>query len=383
VIFDGFVGPSSTLHSVNADAERTINLYLEIPDGGAKAKSQAQLKGTPGLRPFLAAVGGVAGNTLAESPVRALWHEDGRCFAIAGGKLYELFANQTATSRGSVANDTRPATISSNGRDNGHQLFITSGGLGYIYDLNANTLTQITAPAFPTPVIQGAYVDGYFIALKANSNRFQLSALLDGLTWSGLDVAQVSESSDLVVSMVVDHREVWLFGSRTTVPWFNNGNASFPFAPVQGAFIEGGIIAPFSAVKIDNSVFWLDQDARGAGIVRRAHGYTPQRISHHALEESLRGVFLEDAIGWAYQEAGHTFYVLYVPAHDTHWVYDTATQQWHERALWDAVNARWTPDLGRCHCFAFNKHLVGDRQSGAVYEMSLDLYDYEVVVAAA
>jgi hypothetical protein len=379
VIFEGFIGPSSVLASVNADAERTVNLYLEVPDGGAQAKTKAQLIGTPGVAPFLRALDGDAASALPGSPVRALFHEDGRCFAVAGGTFCELFGSHTATTRGTVANDGKPATIASNGRDNGHQLFIVSGGLGYIYDLTADTLTQITAPSFPTNAVMGAYVDGYFVVLKGNSNRFQLSALLDGLEWSGLDVAQVSESSDLVLSMVVDHREVWLFGSATTVPWFNNGNASFPFAPVQGAFIEGGIIAPWSAVKIDNSIFWLDQDARGSGIVRRAHGYVPQRISHHALEESLRGVFLEDAIGWAYQDAGHTFYVLYIPAHETHWVYDVATGAWHERALWDTTLGRWTPDIGRCHCFAFGRHLIGDRSSGAVYELSREYLDYDLV----
>lgn len=379
MIFDGFIGSSNTQLSVNADAERTINLFLHVPDGGAIAKSKAQLFGTPGVKPFLAAVDGVPSNALGAAPVRSLFYQDGRAFAVAGGIFYEIFANHTAITRGTLAANIRPATIHSNGTA-GHQLFIVSGGLGYIFDLIANTLTQITAPGFPSPALMGGFVDGYFAVLKGLSIQFQISALLDGLVWSGLDVAQVSESSDQVLSMVIDHRELWLFGSKTSSPWFNNGNASFPFAPIQGTFIEGGIIAPFSACKIDNSVFWLDGDALGAGIVRRAQGYVPTRISSHAVEESLRGVRLDDAIGWAYQDAGHTFYMLYVPSHETTWCFDVATQQWHERALWDPVRYRWTPDVGRCHAYAFGQHLVGDRSSGCIYIMDLDLADYELTL---
>lgn len=375
--FPEFIGPSSTMRSRNADAERTVNLYLETIDGGGVGKTKSQLYGTPGIRPFLRALDGEEQNALSASPVRALFYQDGRCFAVAGGGFFEIFGNHSAVTRGALAANIRPATICSNGTA-GHQLFICSGGHGYIFDLSANTLTEITAPGFPSPALMGGFCDGYFVVLKGQSIQFQISALLNGLSWSGLDVAQVSESSDQVLSMIVDHRELWLFGSKTSSPWFNNGSASFPFAPIQGTFIEGGIVAPFSACKIDNSVFWLDGDMLGAGIVRRAHGYVPQRISSHAVEESLRGLRLEDAIGWAYQEAGHTFYMLYVPSHETTWCYDVATNEWHERAMWVPVGrgGYWTPDVGRCHAYAFGAHLVGDRSSGCIYEMRSDLYTY-------
>jgi hypothetical protein len=371
--FPGFLGPSGINRSLNVDAERTINFYPELVDGGATGKpSRYHLHGTPGLRPFVG---------LPAGPVRGLFSQDGRMWAVGATRLYEVFANQTGVELGVVAVDANPATLSSNGTA-GHQLFVTSGGFGYVYDLISGAFARITDPEFPYPCSMGLYLDTYFVALKAKSRQFYISDNLDGTTWSGLAVAETSSSTDDLLAMAGSHRELWLAGSHVTHVWYNSGAASFPFQPVSGAHIEHGILAPFSMVKLDNTLFWLGQDETGIGIVWRANGYTPERISSHAMEYALGQVGrLDDAIGWAYQEEGHTFYLLYVPSAETTWCYDIATGLWHERALWDPDALVWTPHPGRCHCFAFGKHLVGDRATGTIYEMSLSLLADDLVEA--
>ena len=43
-------------------------------------------------------------------------------------------------------------------------------------------------------------------------------------------------------------------------------------------------------------------------------------------------------------------------------------------------HGHFVPDIGRCHCYAWNRHhLVGDRLSGAVYEMSHAFLDDVIV----
>ncbi len=44
-----------------------------------------------------------------------------------------------------------------------------------------------------------------------------------------------------------------------------------PLARIQGAYNEVGCVAPNSIAKLDNSITWLGQDARGRGIVYRAN----------------------------------------------------------------------------------------------------------------
>lgn len=316
-------------------------------------------------------------------PGRGQFFQDGRHFIVSGAYFYEVFAGNTYYTEPSglwrVAYDDKMATICTNGNTNGaggHQLFITSGGSGYIYDLNADTLTQITDPNFPVGVEMGAFLDGYFIALA--DSTFYLSDLEDGMSWNGLDVGQLSQSSNSVLSMITTHGDVMFLGSKTTEVWTDTGNASFPLQPRGGALIEQGIIAPFSAQNIDNTVIWLGGDNQGSGVVYRNDGYSPKRISTEAVEFALQSYpRLDDCVAWTYQQAGHLFYLLIIPSADTSWCYDASLPPqlaWHERATWNPHYMRWQPYRGISHAFAFGKHVIQDSKSGALYSLDLDVY---------
>ena len=370
--YPGFIRGSDTRRSTTFNTERTINWYPE--SGTAVTKSSGALLPTPGLVPYVYLSG----------PVRALFYEDGRCFAVSGPFFYEIFASHTKVFRGTVGLDSRPATISSNVAAEGdasRQLLVTSAGNGFIFDLETNTLTQITDDAFPERVVQGLFFDGYFIVLD-DTGTFYLSELGNGLEWNGLDFGQQSQTSDKTISIFKTNDNLFLFGTKYTAPWYNSGAASFPFQPVQGSIMQQGTAAPFSAVEIDNSLIWLGRNADGYGIVWRANGYTPTRISHEGIENYLRAApRLSDAVAFAYQQGGHLFYWLYVPGLETSLVYDVATELWHERAEWNPDKGIWIPHRARCHAFAFdNLNLVGDRLSGGIYELSLEAYEDEVWV---
>ena len=77
---------------------------------------------------------------------------------------------------------------------------------------------------------------------------------------------------------------------------------------------------------------------------------------------------IDDAIAYAYQKNGHSFYVLIFPTANKTIVYDASIQD--PDMAW---SIRETYNLGRdratCHTFAFNKHLVGDSQSGKIFEL--------------
>lgn len=366
----GFVGPSSENRSRNVNDERTVNLYTEISDSGTP-KVRGALYRTPGVRPFVG---------LGAGPVRALFEQGGRVFAVGGAGFYEIFQNRTSQLYGTLRQDTKPATICSNGT-NGNQLFIISGGRGSIFNLEDNTLEDINDDGFPFPASMGVFIDTYFLALKRGSNQFNWSAILDGTEWDALDVAQTSLSSDPKLAIAVSHRSVFVFGEKYTEVWTNQPDGGITFAPIPGTFIEHGIDAPYSVVNLDNTLYWVGRDEGGSGVVWRLNGYTPERVSSHALEYWLKQAKpLSDAMAFSYQDQGHGFYFLYVPTLKTSWVFDVTSGQWHERALWNPKTLQFEPHVARCHCFAWGRHLVGDRASRGVYEMSLDfLYD-EIVV---
>jgi hypothetical protein len=122
---------------------------------------------------------------------------------------------------------------------------------------------------------------------------------------------------------------------------------------------------------MDNGLFWLGRDRRGEGIVYRANGYTGIRISTHAVEWQIQQYDdISDAIAYTYQQDGHSFYVLVFPSANTTWVYDAATQAWHERAGF--TDGNFTRHRGNCQMAFNNKVVIGDFENGNIYAFDLD-----------
>jgi hypothetical protein len=336
-----------------------VNLFPEIiPEGG---KEPAFLNRAPGLKLL---------TTVGIGPIRGLWAfspNDGTGFVVSGTQLYKINNSYTATLIGSVSG-TGPVSMA----DNGTQLFIACNGPSYIYNAATNAFGQITDPDFPGAVTV-AYLDGYFVFNEPNSQKLWVTQLLDGTSIDPLDFASTEGSPDGLLAVVSNFREIWAFGTNSIEVWFDSGATDFPLQRIQGAFNELGCAAPYSIAKMDNGLFWLGRDRRGQGIVYRANGYTGQRISTHAVEWQIQQYTdMSDAIGYTYQQDGHSFYVLVFPTANTTWVYDVATQAWHERAGWN--NGEFTRHRGNCQMAFNNKIVIGDFENGNVY--AFDLTDY-------
>ncbi|MDE1871743.1 MAG: hypothetical protein KGI06_05900 [Candidatus Micrarchaeota archaeon] len=352
----GFVGGTYQSISPNFASDFCMNFYPEVIESGT-GKSGMGLLGTPGLSLFC---------SLSGPSVRGFLTFNGRAFACSGTTFYEIFADMTTLVRGTILNDS--AVVSMVAGPN--QVAIASAGTLYVFDLNANTLTAISSGVI-TNVGQVDFCDGFYLALLRNSNQIQASNPLDATTWPGASVAQVSVFPDIVVSMKVLHREIWLLGLKAGTTYYDAGSFPFPFQVNSSAGVmEQGSAAANSTAILDNTLFWVGQDSRGGGIAWRANGYVPERISTHAVEYAWRQYStISDAIAYGYQEEGHSFYVVLFPTANATWVYDVATQQWHERGVWNGF--AFTGHRSQFHVYSFGKHLVGDWMSGNIYEMSL------------
>ena len=350
------LGSSYVIRSINAADNRMINLYPEvIPEGG---KEPAYLQRCPGLTRVV---------TVGTGPIRGLYSLYNILYVVSGTEFYKVSASYVATKIGDVTG-TGPVSMA----DNGTQIFVACNPDSYIYNTDTLAFAQITDEDFPGAVTVG-YLDGYFVFNEPDSQRVWVTALLDGLSVDPLDFASAEGSPDGLVSLIIDHREAWLFGTNSVEVWYNSGEADFPLSRIQGAYNEIGCIAPYSVAKMDNSVFWLGADARGQGIVYRAQGYQGVRISTHAVEYAIQQYAdLSDATGYTYQQDGHTFYVLNFTGADTTWVYDAATGAWHERAGFR--NGDFTRHRGNNHARFNGQPHVGDYQSGKIYTFSLDVY---------
>ena len=354
------LGSSYVARSVNAADNRMINLFPEvIPEGG---KEPGFLNRAPGLELL---------QTIGSGPIRALWaHQTNGAdfYVVSGTEVFKMTSTSaTPVKLGNII-DGGPVSIA----DNGTQLFFACNGPSYIYNEATNEFKQITDPDFPGAVTVG-YLDGYFVFNEPNSQRVWVTQLLDGSSIDPLDFASAEGSPDGLVAINVDHREAWLFGTDSVEVWYDVGGTDFPLQRIQGAFNEIGCVAAFSIAKLDNSLFWLGTDARGQGIVYKANGYTGQRVSTHAIEYAIAQYGnISDALAYTYQQEGHGFYVLTFPSANATWVYDAATQAWHERA--GLLNGAFTRHRSNCQCNFGGETIVGDFENGNIYKYSLDVY---------
>jgi hypothetical protein len=114
-------------------------------------------------------------------------------------------------------------------------------------------------------------------------------------------------------------------------------------------------------------------------MVYRNQGYTAIRISTHAIEYAIQNyAVLTDAIAYTYQQEGHSFYVLTFPTAGKTWVYDVATQMWHERAGF--YNGEFTRHRSNCQMNFNHEIIVGDYENNNIYALDLDVYDDSVGV---
>lgn len=353
-----FCGGSYTAQSPVAVAELSMNLYPETAET-PNSLSKVTLYPTPGLTLFA---------TLTEGPTRGIFGQSGRCLAVGGRHLYDISSAGTVTDRGTMNFDNNIATMTTNG-DGGDELLVVSGSTGYVLNLTSNVLTNVVSN-----VTIGAMLDGYFLALDVNTSTLKISDLLDGLTWDPTQIAQRSTASDPWKSLLVVGKNIWLFGEFTSELWYDSGDSPFPFAPFPGALIQMGIAGTFAAAQVGNNVCWLAQNSAGMRTVVKAQGITTQKISTYAIDYLLAQMdTVDDCEAYCYQENGHTFLVLNFPSANQTIVWDDTEGLWHNRGDWSIADNQYDVDRPRVHTAIFDRHLVGDRTSGAIYTMSTDV----------
>jgi hypothetical protein len=80
-------------------------------------------------------------------------------------------------------------------------------------------------------------------------------------------------------------------------------------------------------------------------------------------------------VSYAYQDQGHNFWVLYIPGAQWTWVYDVAEGIWHKRATWNSGTGKYTSHPGWNYAHPWSMHIVGDWNSGTLYDMSMKNLD--------
>lgn len=293
----------------------TVN-YITVRAERPGTRSLSKLRGAPGLIAFC--------DLGTNAPVRGASNVEGRLLAVSGPGLYLITPDGASQYIGKIPGTGR-VSMSHNQITGGNQVAISNGQAGYVYNTVDGSLVQITDEAF-IGSISFDFVDSYITGVDPGRRFAFHSDLADALSYNSLDRYEAEGSPDKLIGQIVTHREWWLVGERTIEPYVDDGQATGTFQRVSGVVMERGAASPHCLSLLDNTVIWLGDD----GIVYRANGYTPVRVSTYPIEADIARCNLAQCFSMVFEDQGHKIYYLTFPDGMT-WGYDVSSGEWHRR----------------------------------------------------
>lgn len=347
-------GTESYRHdSLPVSAQRLVNAYVEAQPHGAK--SRKILRGCPGIADFA---------TLGHGPIRAGLVMNTTAYFVSGDNLYSVDSSGVGTLLG--AGIPGEDVVSMDGT--GAEVVITQGDTAYSYVLATNDFSQITDSDF-NPASTVTVINNIFAFDEVDSNRFQISDILDGRTYLG-DFASAESNPDYVIAVKNRNGVLVVFGQTTTEFWDHTGASDFPFTRYKGGTIDRGLRGPYAFTAEDESLFLLSNDL----VFYQLVGQQKRRISTHALEQTWQKYgTTADAYCFSVPIEGHKFIYLVFPSENATFGFDIATQRWHERVSYDSGGneVKWRAS---CCVSAYDKVLVGDANSGKIGILDPNVY---------
>jgi hypothetical protein len=217
-----------------------------------------------------------------------------------------------------------------------------------------------------------AFIEGWLILNQPNTRTFYTTGPTPyQILFPGLFFALKDSSTDNLITLYENNRELWLIGERTSEVWFNAGGANFAFQRIPGVGPQIGCAAVNSISRGGAQLVWLGRNEQGQNIVVCTNQYSFTRISNHAVEHAITGYpVVSDAIGYCYEEEGHLFYMLIFPTADITWCYDFVSQTWAKRLSWDTTGGQYHRHRSNCFMDFGDVRIVGDYQTGQLHQMS-------------
>lgn len=331
-----------TTQSSRDSGERIVNGFLRAARGKA---ASARILGRSGL---------LRGHYFGTGQVRALVVHQDKLYVAASNALWRLDSAPVyiAPLPDGVTRMVSGAT----------QVAIVVESSYYVFDSGAGTVTAVT-PGVITSVVDVCQIDGYFFVMGTGNGRndcMQQSALDDATTFNALDYAFTETSEDGIVGCVVDHGEVWVFGTQTTEKFYNSGEG-FVLTRNPSTFLEHGCIERETIAKADNRVFWVGEDR----IVYAGSGAEATVISARWVEDRLQKIPVEGA--FVFKDRGAPMYCIRITGYPA-MVYDITTGLWHERSTFEG--GEW---IGTCRATYVGFDWIGTT-TGAICSFNEDAF---------
>jgi hypothetical protein len=359
-----FFNTDAIANSISAND--MFDCYLEpVPGVGFVTRRR------PGLKLFTDL------NTTVQGDGLFWWESAGKLIAVSNGQVFNISQDGSFTNiTGESLIIGTPVTFA-DGQDiaGSPWLYMANGKL--VYATGHNTIAP-TDPNTPKAT-HTTFVKGMFQANNVGTNQFLFTdtnpatGLMDNAYWSSTDNPLTCEAKgDNLLSLHAAWQELYAWGSEGLEIWQDDGVT--PFSPIQGAFSEGGIEAPYSVVVADNTVFALCVIA-GARVVVKLQGRAPVVCSEAIARVLADMPYVGDAIGDLVSVGGMAIYLLSFPTAKQTWAYDYKNDVWTRWGYYRVDEHEQF--IGQHSCFVkpWNKHLIMSRVDGKIYELDRNTFD--------
>lgn len=333
---------------------RLVNCYAEA--AGEEQRVQWPIRAVEGLSSL--------GTLTGSGGVRAMIGVRGTGYAVAGRVVHQFEAGGSSTVLGGLPSDG-PVTMAPNSLGDvaiccdGTVKIISGGSLTDVADADIGTPTSICC-------VNDIFVTG------GSDGYLRSSAIQDGTDWDPLDVAKALPDASQLLRVITRGTSVLALGATSARIWAydpNAGASGFPFQP--GYAFQVGCFAPSSVIQapvvttsiVADAICWAASDYQGAyaGVVM-LDGDTPRKISTFAVDRDFKSVDDPNEItACAWSSNGHSYIAWTLPGVTT-WVYDTASNLWHERRSYGLNHWRV-----RCTTVLGNRVVAGHRTTPTLY----------------
>ena len=286
----------------------------------------------------------------------------GQLYRVMGTKLVEISSAGVVTVLGDVGGPVSQLVTFDYSFD---LLAIASGGRLYYW--NGATLAQVTDPDLGV-VLDVVWVDGYF--MTTDGEFLVVTELTDPFVVNPLKYGSSEVDPDPVVALLKLRNEVYALNRNTIEVFDNVGGALFPFARIDGAQIQKGVVGTFACCVYQESIAFLGNGRNEApGIYIGANGIA-KKISTQEIDEILLQ-FTEAQLATVKLEARNdrAHQHLYIHLPDRTLVFDASASQALQDMVWFTLTSTvsgFAQYRARNLVYAYDKWLVGDPQSSNI-----------------
>lgn len=253
---------------------RLENRFFEQNPVGAE---KTTLLSRPGTSLFL---------EVGAGPIRTLYSQSGvfggDLFIVSGTKLYRYSGGSTTLISGDVLGEGYPV-MTSVAIPGWEALFISDGLTLQHYAGPSGGVHALVLSSVPDDVgiVDLSVLASYVICIQEASHKYFW--IRPGATdIQPLDFNSAESEPDEILNITVVGDMLWLFGQSSTEAWYLTGDAEAPFMPARGRAFSQGILSGTLA-RVQDTIVVVGQDR----VAYKIAG-TPERISHHGIEEMLR-----------------------------------------------------------------------------------------------